>query len=182
MRHTLDQSNDTTSKLSNRTSPTKCTAEFSNSVDNNFVMMIPMPPPALRISSTALSDSHNSDSDMTNQTTCHNANTDNWLSNSFTLVFKALDCLAIEIANLSDRILAATSKSIVDPPLPLTANPQPHHPQSIYPRLYQLLHMVTQSCHAPNPITKHRPHTHQQNPYPKQTHQHDSHCNHTKYR
>ncbi len=166
--HTPDQYNNTTSKPSNRISPTQSTAELAKPVANNFAMMPPMPPPVTTNSPTWLSDSHIPDSDMASPTTCHSENTIQWLSDSFAQVFMALDRLAIEIANFSDRILEATSKR--------TPCPQP---QPLYPRLYQLLHMVTRSCHSTKPITKHQPHTHQQNPYPEQSHQ--RHRNHTKY-
>jgi len=181
-RCTPDRSKDTASQLSNRTSLMQSTAELASTVDNNFEMMIPMPPPATTTSLTPLSESRISDSDMTDQITYNSENTVHWLSNSFALVSKAIDCLAIEIVNLSDSILAATSKSIVGPPLPLTFNSQPHRPQPqpLYPRSYQLLDMRTRSYQAPNPITKCQPNTHQQNPHPKQTHQH--HHNHTKHR
>jgi len=80
--HTPNRSNNTTPNLSNQTSLTQPTAEFANSTDNNFVMMIPMPL-AIMTSLTPLSDSHISDSDAANQTTCHSKNTTHWIRDSF---------------------------------------------------------------------------------------------------
>jgi len=180
-RCTPDQSNETASNLSNQTLPTQSTTKFDYAADNNFAMTIPMAPPETKTLLTPLPDSHFSDPDTTNQIPRHSENTAHQMGNPFAPVFKLLNCLATNIVNLSDSILAATSKSIVDP-LPPTSNTPQHHPQSqpLNPRSYQLLHMVTHSCHAQQPITKRRPHTHQQNPYPKQTHQ--CHRNHTKHR
>ncbi len=107
----------------------------------------------------------------------------NWIRDSFAPVFKALDRLTLEMANLSDSLFAATSNlSMVAPPTPPTPNPQTQgiQPQLLCPSYDQPNPKEIFSHKATNLANRSQPPTHQQNPDPQQTLH--SHRNHTKYR
>jgi len=124
-----DQSTATAYTLNNSPPLMQPTVEFANDVEDDFELMIPtMPMTATSLTSpTPLPDYYISDSNMTNLTTYHRTTTIHWVSDTFALVFKALDRLEIEIANLYDSVVAATSNlCTIDPPMPPTLNLQPH--------------------------------------------------------
>jgi len=157
--------------FSNPPSPMQTTDNITDNAKDNFPMMMPTQ------SGKMTPDATNHDPAIS-----HNNPKTNWISNSFAPIFKALDCLTIEMAILSTNLFAITSNlSLVDPPMPPTPNPQLQgaQPQLLHPGYHQPNPMEICSHNATNLSNRSQPQTHQQNLDPQQTHQ--SHRNHTKY-
>jgi len=182
-----DQSTTTAYTFCNSPPLVQPTTEITNDAKDDFGPMIPTMPP-LHTSTTSLTplpDYHisNSTTAMTNPTIYHSNTTIQWVRDTFAPVFKALECLEVAIAKLSNNLQAATGNLCpIDLPIPPTPNPQPHHIQLQFPCTSSCKQhpRETPSGNAPNLHNRTQPQTLQQTLYTQQTHH--CHHNHTKHR